>query len=142
MRDRYLFPAIFSYDDDGISISFPDLPGCLSCAHSDEEALSMSREALALHLYGMEEDNDPIPDPSSPRDIVREENEVVVLVEAWMVPYRERMANKAVNKTLTVPKWLNDLAEQERVNFSQLLQTALKEYLGIENYEQLRKQPH
>lgn len=31
---------------------------------------------------------------------------------------RGRMANKPVEKTLTIPKWLNDLAERERVAFS------------------------
>jgi len=44
---------------------------------------------------------------------------------------RDEMANKAVKKTLTIPKWLNDLGEEKKVNFSQLLQNALKENLGV-----------
>jgi hypothetical protein len=45
------------------------------------------------------------------------------------------MENKAVKKTLTIPKWLNDVAEKNNVNFSQVLQSALKEYLGISKHE-------
>ncbi|MCL6560106.1 MAG: hypothetical protein K6U74_15210 [Firmicutes bacterium] len=51
------------------------------------------------------------------------------------------MANKAVNKTLTLPKWLNDLGEKRKVNFSHLLQDALKDHLGIRDYNQVKKQP-
>jgi hypothetical protein len=48
-----------------------------------------------------------------------------------MPPFRDKMSNKSVNKMLTLPKWLNDLAEREKVNFSQLLQAALKNHLGV-----------
>jgi len=133
MKERYVFPAVFHYADDGISVSFPDLAGCFSNAHSDEEALAMAREALSLHLFGMEEDNECIPEPSSLRGITVAPNEVVVLIDVWMLPFRERMANKSVNKTVTIPKWLNELAEQQRVNFSHLLQSALKQHLGVKH---------
>jgi predicted RNase H-like HicB family nuclease len=56
--DRYIFPAVLTYAEDGISIEFPDLPGCLPCAGSTEEALQNARQALGLHLYGMEQDGD------------------------------------------------------------------------------------
>ena len=39
--------------------------------------------------------------------------------------------DKAVKKTLTIPSWLNNLAEQNNVNFSNVLQNALKEYLNV-----------
>ncbi|GAV23398.1 HicB family protein [Carboxydothermus pertinax] len=45
------------------------------------------------------------------------------------------MDNKAVKKTLTIPKWLNDLAEKKKINFSRVLQQALKEQLGIKERE-------
>lgn len=48
-----------------------------------------------------------------------------------MTPFREEMENRAVKKTLTIPAWLNDAAERRRVNYSQILQSALKDYLGI-----------
>ena len=58
LKDRYSYVAVFSYDEDGISIEFPDLPGCLPCADKDdtEGALKNAREALGLHIWGMEQD--------------------------------------------------------------------------------------
>ncbi|HHW36799.1 MAG TPA: type II toxin-antitoxin system HicB family antitoxin [Bacillales bacterium] len=130
-KDRYIYPAIFDYADDGISIEFPDLPGCLPCSDSTEEAFKNAKEAMALHLYGMELDNDPIPTPTEINKIIKTENQAIVLVEVWMPPYRNEIENKSVKKTLTIPKWLDDLAQDHNVNFSHILQDALKNYLGI-----------
>lgn len=130
-KDRYIYPAIFEYNDDGISVEFPDLPGCLTCGDTTEEASYNAREALALHLYGMEQDNDVIPEPTKVTGINLEENQAIVLVEAWMPLFRDAIENKAVKKTLTIPKWLNDKAEENGINFSQLLQNALKQHLGV-----------
>lgn len=133
MKDKYIYPAILTYAEDGISIEFPDLPGCLPCADSTEEAIKNAKEALELHLYGMEKDGDQIPKPTDIKRIKLEKNQVVILVEIWMALVRDEIENKSINKNLTIPKWLNDLAEKNNVNFSQILQVALKEYLGILN---------
>ena len=130
-KDRYVFPAIFDFAADGISIEFPDLPGCLPCAQDADEAIKNAKEAVALHLYGMENDGDEIPDPTPITQLHPEQNQAILLVEVLMPVYRNAIENRAVKKTLTIPKWLNDLAERERVNFSQVLQDALKKNLGI-----------
>ncbi|MGB9792678.1 MAG: type II toxin-antitoxin system HicB family antitoxin [Thermacetogeniaceae bacterium] len=130
-KDRYIYPAIFDYSEDGISVEFPDLPGCYTCGNDEEEALQMAKEALALHIYGLEEEGFPIPEPSPANKLKVGPNQVVVLVEAWMPPFRDEMKHRAVKKTLTIPKWLDDLAREHNVNFSHLLQNALKKYLGV-----------
>lgn len=130
-KDYYMYPAIFDYSDDGISISFPDLPGCFSCASTDEEALFMAKDALGLHICNMEDDEDEIPVPTALKKIKIKNNQKAVLVEVNMPLFRESVQNTAVKKTLTIPKWINDLAERNHVNFSQVLQTALKQYLGV-----------
>ncbi|KJS15138.1 MAG: pilus assembly protein HicB [Peptococcaceae bacterium BRH_c4b] len=141
-KDKYIFPAIFDYADDGISIEFPNLPGCLPCAHTTEEAFKNAKEALGLHLWGMEQDNDPIPEATPVENLRPEPSQVVVLIEVWMPAFRESIENKAVKKTLTIPKWLNDLAERENINFSHILQSALKNHLGIEFFKPpVKKQP-
>jgi predicted RNase H-like HicB family nuclease len=134
MKDRYLFPAVFEIGEDGsIGVYFPDLPGCISAGDNEEEAVLNAKEALALHLYGMEEDGDDIPAPSSVRDVQADldPNEYIVMIEVWMPPFRDKMNQRAIKKTLTIPKWLNDEAEKAGINFSQVLQYALKEKLGI-----------
>ncbi len=137
MKNRYAFLATFHFADDGISIEFPDLPGCLSCADTEDEAFKMAREVLQLHLYGMEQDNEAIPEPSKIRDIHLEDNETLVLIDVFMPAFRDKMATKAVNKMLTLPRWLNDLADKENVNCSQLFQNALKNYLGVDDHREL-----
>jgi predicted RNase H-like HicB family nuclease len=133
VKSRYTFPAIFHFADDGISIEYPDLPGCLSCADTEEEAFKMAKEVLQLHLYGMEQDKDIIPEPSKIKDIRLEENETVVLIEVFMPSFRDKMNNKAVNKMVTLPRWLNELADKENVNCSQIFQNALKAYLEVDH---------
>jgi predicted RNase H-like HicB family nuclease len=130
-KDKYIFPAIFTYADDGISIEFPDLPGCLPSADSSEEAIKNAKEAMALHLYTSEQDNETIPEPSSIDKINTEQGQTVVLIEVWMPIYRDAIENRSIKKTLTIPKWLNDAAEENHINFSHILQEALKKTLGI-----------
>jgi hypothetical protein len=91
----------------------------------------MAKEALELHLYGMEDDNEKLPIPTPPEKIKPQLGSFVVPIEAYMPLIREEMANKAVKKTLTIPSWLNKIAEEKKINFSQVLQAALKEQLNI-----------
>lgn len=132
MKDTYIFPAVFHEEDDGVSIAFPDLPGCLPCADTMEEAFKNAKEALQLHLYGMEEDGEEIPVPSRVGELSCAAGESLAMIEAWMPPFRERMANQATNKTVTIPLWLDTLAKRQHVNYSHLLQQALKRYLGVQ----------
>ncbi len=136
IKDKYIFPAIFSYVEDGVSVEFPDLPGCYTCADSTEEALRMAKDALGLHIYGMEQDDEKVPLPSPINSLKLEKGQVVVLVETWMPLIRNIVENRAVKKTLTIPKWLNDMAESNNVNFSHVLQTAPKDYLGVDRYRE------
>jgi len=129
MRDRYLFPAIFNYADDGISVSFPDLPGCYTCADTDEEAISMAEEALGLHLHSMEQDNEHIPEPSRGGKINVDPNERVFLVDVWMPQVRKEVKPVYVKKTLTIPSDLNEAAIKADLNFSQVLTSSLQSIL-------------
>ena len=134
-RDLYIFPAIFSYADDGISIEFPDLPGAFTCGQTEEEAIYMAKDCLELHLYGLEEDNEHIPQASQIKDIKLEDNQAIVLIKVNMKPIRHEMMNKAVKKTLTIPKWLNDMANKEHINFSAILKSALIDELELNKHK-------
>ena len=70
-KDKYSYIALFTYEEDGISIKFPDLPGCYPYADKDntDEALKNAKEALGLHLWGMEQDHEIIPEPSLITDL-------------------------------------------------------------------------
>jgi len=93
----------------------------------------MASDALGLHLYSLEEDNDEIPNPTPISDIRLESNQAVVLIEVYMPTMREAIENQSIKKTLTIPQWLNKIAVEKNVNFSQVLQSALKDRLGIKD---------
>ena len=91
----------------------------------------MAADVLCLTLYGMEEDGITPPAPSGVRSIPVAENELATLVRCDTIEYRRFYDNKAVKKTLTIPSWLNTMAERQGVNFSLTLQNALKTELHI-----------
>lgn len=96
LKDKYSYIALFTYEDAGISIEFPDLPGCYPCADKDntDEALKNAKEALGFHIWGMEQDHEIIPKPSAVTDLKLKPNQVSVLIEIFMPPFRERMNTK------------------------------------------------
>jgi predicted RNase H-like HicB family nuclease len=128
----YVYPAYFRKVDGGAySIDFPDLPGCASAGSSLEDAMAMAREALSLHLFGLIEDSDPLPAPSDIAGIVCEPGSALALVEGRPDVVKAELRNRSVKKTLTIPYWINQEAERLHLNFSQILQEALRERLGV-----------
>lgn len=135
MKTKYVFPAVFECEETGgYSIYFPDIPGCYTDADTIDEGIQNASDALCLMLYRMEEKGEAIPEPSALRDVDRtiKKTDFVTYVSCDTLAYRRYFNSKAVRKTLTIPSWLNDMAERENVNFSQLLQIALKQELRLE----------
>ena len=124
-----VYPAIFLKENVGYSVSFPDLDGCFTDGDTLEEAFEMAQEALGLYLVSLEERNICIPASRDISDIDCSENEFASLVSTSIVKYRRK--NKSIKKTLTIPQWLNEEAELRHINFSSVLQKALKEELQI-----------
>lgn len=131
MKNRYIFPAIIKLVGESYDVSFPDINNCFTFGDSLEDALDSARDVLELCLYDMEQDNIPIPEASGVKDIKLDENESIAWINVWMIPVRDKMENKAVKKTVTIPKWINDIGIENNLNFSQILQAAIKEKMGI-----------
>ena len=129
--ERYIYPAVFTYDaGQEIAVVFPDLDVATSGV-DDNDALLSARELLGCALYGMEEDNEEIPTPTPLSDITTAKNERAVLVDVYMPSIRQAHINRSVNRTVTLPAWLNAAALERNINFSQVLQDALKDQLHI-----------
>jgi predicted RNase H-like HicB family nuclease len=139
MKDKYTFPALFCCKEKGkdVGIVFPDLPGCASHGDSESDAWRCAKEVLSLHLWGMEEDGDDIPEPTPIQDITYSEYEeagwriVIVLIEVWMPAFREKMAAKATTRAVTLPRWLDKMGKKANINYSQVLQDGIMERLGV-----------
>ncbi|WP_025678625.1 type II toxin-antitoxin system HicB family antitoxin [Paenibacillus massiliensis] len=133
--DKFIYPAIFEKGENkGYTVTFPDLPGAITEGDDMEEALRMARECLELHLFGMEEDQDKIPNPTDPTAVLAPKDSFVTMIEVRMGSIRDEMMNKSVTKNVTLPRWLEKEASREKLNFSQVLQQALKERLGVKDY--------
>ena len=130
---KYAYPAIIQAEAVGLySVEFPDIDGCVTSGSSLPDAIQMAEDALCLMLYDMEESGEAIPAPSDPKAVQAGTDALVSLVCCDTIEYRKLYNNKAVKKTLTIPAWLNTLAERADLNFSSVLQDALKLRLDIQ----------
>ena len=129
MKKSYIYPATYEYEDNGtISVYFPDIDNCFTIGETIEECLSNAKECLELFVETELEEGKQLPTPSKYDDITGNKFLVIADVENM------KKQNKAVNKTVTLPHWLNVAAEQEHINFSGVLQEALKERLVNSGY--------
>lgn len=129
--ERYFYPAVFTYEPgQEIAVVFPDLDVATS-GENDDDALLSARELLGCALYGLEEDGEDIPVPTPLSEVKMQENERAVLIDVYMPSIRQAKVNRSVNRTVTLPAWLNAAALERNINFSQVLQDALKRQLHL-----------
>ena len=127
----YIFPAVFEKSKDGINVRFPDIENCFTCGSTLEEAIKMAQDVLPLMLCEMEDDHTDIPEPTDIKSVECKKNEEASYIRADTLAYRKKYNTRAVKKTLPIPEWLNEAATAAGVNFSQILQDALKSQLGL-----------
>ena len=128
---KYVYPAVFTPEEGKFSINFPDLDGCYTCGDTLADGMEMAQDALALMLTHLEDEKREIPSPSPINTLTMNGDEFATYISCDTVVYRRLMNKAAVKKTLSIPSWLNDSAVAAGLNFSQVLQDALKQQLNI-----------
>lgn len=129
---KLFYPAIFhKAEEGGFWITFPDIPECMTQGDDMQQAYEMAVDALGLAITSREEEKQDLPAPSEPYKITINDNEFCVVIEFDMLAYKKRTNSKAVKKTLSIPEWLNEEATALGVNFSQVLQEALMQKVGM-----------
>lgn len=130
---KYAYIAVLTPEENGLfSVDFPDLQGCYTSGDDMADAIYMAQDALCLTLYDLEQDKKPIPKASKPQELTITGEQFTSAVAVDTETYRRFYQNKSIKKTLTIPMWLNERAEQANVNFSGVLQDALKTHLHIQ----------
>lgn len=130
-QDRYFYPAVFTYEPDcEIAVTFPDL-GVATSGVDEQDALMSARDLLGIAIFGMEQDGEELPEPTHVNAVDVEDNERAVLVDVYMPSVRMANVNKSVTRTVTLPAWLNALAMENGMNFSQVLQEGLRQRLAV-----------
>ena len=128
---KYIYPAIFTEEKDGVLVDFPDLPNCYTDGANLEEAFENAEDALALALWQLEEKRAEIPAPSTPASLTVPNGSSVALVRVDTLPVRQMNDTRTVRKNVTLPGWMDTLAREHNINFSKLLQTAIRRECGI-----------
>ncbi len=132
LPDRYIYPAKLIFEPGKeIAVVFPDLDAATS-GENEYDAMASARELLGAVLFGMEEDGEEIPAPSPIEKIKVGKNETLAVVDVYMPTIRYATVTRSVTRTITLPAWLNAAAMERNVNFSQVLQDALKQQLHLQ----------
>ena len=124
---KLIYPACFYKDEksDAYAVVVPDLPGCATGGNTLADAISMGIDAASGWVLTELESGRPIPPASDVNTVHPEEGSFVSLLALDMDAYAAKYGTKAVRKNLTIPAWLNTFAEDNGINFSEVLQEAL-----------------
>lgn len=127
-----VFPIILTPEKDGgYSVDIPDLQ-IGTQGETIAECIEMARDAIGL--WGMcEQDAGRIIPTAATLKPQCLATEIVTLVDVDFAAYRKAHDMRTIRKNVTIPSWLNDLAEKEGVNFSQVLQDGLKQRFGVQD---------
>lgn len=129
MKNSY--PIILTPADGGYVVFIPDFQ-INTEGDSLTEAIEMARDAIGLMGIDMEDDGKSLPAPSTITALKKETAEdILTLVDVDFAEYRRQHDLHTVKKNCTLPSWLCYEAEKANINFSQILQNALKKELHI-----------
>lgn len=129
--NKLFYPAIFhNAEEGGYYVTFPDFPECITEGDDLQNAYEMTVDALGLAITSRLHDKEPLPQASGLNTISASSDTSIVIVEFDLAEYNRKHNSRAVKKTLSIPEWMNDEALAAGINFSQVLQEALKQKLS------------
>ena len=122
---KYVYAAIFeAADEGGYAVSFPDLPGCHSQGETLYEALAMAQSALTQWIEYLTDKKVTLPPASEIEDIKHDDSGFINFIHADIKDTR------AVKRTVSIPKWMDEEAVKSGLSLSRVLQNALHEKLS------------
>ncbi len=138
------YPALFlkEKDSESYTVIFPDLEGCISCGDNLNDAFKMAQDALGAYLFEYYTKPNEIPKASRIDEIeikLDEDDKNYFLydksfknyVSIDLAEYVKKSSTKTIKKTLSIPSYLNEAGIENNINFSLLLQDALKKKLNL-----------
>lgn len=128
---KYVYPALFVKEDESIIVTFPDLEDTFTDGATMQEAFENAEDVLNLMLWNREEEKDDIPMPSSPEQITVPQEATLAMIKADTLAYRKLHDQKTIRRSITLPNRLDTIAREHNINFSQLMQNAIRRECGI-----------
>lgn len=121
---KIFYPCKIYKEDDVFYVNFVDFPDCFTDGETMEEAIINAKDVLEGVAFSYLKNGKNLPEASlNAKD--------VIFIDLWVDLIKDKVNNQSIKKTLTIPKWLNELAEENHINFSAVLQLGIKEALGI-----------
>lgn len=119
---EYIYPAIFHKNiDESVTVIFPDLPGCITEGKSFGNAMKMAQAALSQWIEFLKAENEEIPAPSTHGSIKVVDDEIVSYIQA------DIRDNRAVKRTVSIPKWMDEKVAEIGLSLSKVLQEAVRQ---------------
>ncbi len=128
MKNAY--PIIITKDTNFYVVYIPDF-NTNTQGETVAEAMEMARDAIGICGCTLQDEKKSIPAPTNLDTVTHSADSIVTLVDVDFDEYRRRNQLRAVRKNVTIPSWLNEEAERAGLNFSAVLQSALKAELKI-----------
>lgn len=129
MKAKVAYPIILKDVGDGYCVRIPDF-NIGTQGDSIAEAMEMARDAIGIMGIDMQDDGKEIPEPYSVKEDP-EKGDITTLVDIDFTEYRRKVDSRAVKKNCTIPYWMSVEADKAGVNYSRLLQDAIRNALGI-----------
>ena len=127
---KQAYPVIITKDKDFFVASIPDFETGTQ-GESLAEAIEMARDAIGMCGCYMQDEKKDIPIPTDIGNVTKEASDILTLVDVDFDEYRKKQEMRTVRKNVTIPSWLNEEAESANINFSALLQKAIKAELHL-----------
>lgn len=125
---KALYTGFFEPKEDGTyAVHVPDMPSCITSGRDLPEALRMAEDCLNELLIVMEDDGDPIPQPTDFKDIDALDIPYAIpaLIRVDTEYYRRLDESRAVRKNISLPAWMAARIDSMDLNLSQFVQDAL-----------------
>ena len=133
METKFVYPVILNYEKDSSGydyfVTIPDFDGYTQ-GKNIADAIDMARDYIGNMLMEYEKEGKEFPTSNSIKYELKE-NDTETLVDIDFNRFKAQSKNIVVKKTLSIPKYLNELGTNAGINFSQTLTEALKEKLGV-----------
>lgn len=130
------YPIVLTYEDNLIYGGVPDLniDNYTTFGETVEEVLNNLKEIIILALLDLEDEKKEFPKASEIKELKKnlKDNQEILLLNMWLPYEKSKVKLEYKKKTLSIPTWLDILAIQKNINFSQVLVKALKKELNIE----------
>lgn len=128
-KKQYFYPAKFIKEDNGYSVEFIDFNNIFTSGENLEDAYFMAQDVL-FNMLPYYKDNLPKPTLNYMNNNLNN-NEFITIVVLDVLEHDRKISKKNVNTTVTMPLWLKNLAEDNNLNFSKLLQDKIRQELNL-----------